>query len=117
MSHRSHKIGLVAVSWPGYALAALGPLIAATERWALGVPIYITFLPIVFFAAIMDGTGAGVVATALSLVAGNLLFVAPLGRLEIATMHQALGIGLFGVIGIATSIVGARFRSKSEALR
>jgi PAS domain S-box-containing protein len=117
MKHRSRKIGLVAVSWWGYAIAALGPLLAASERWYLGVPLYITFLPMVFIASILGGTWAGVVATVLSLVAGNLAFMEPYGRFAIVTMHQALGMGLFGVIGIGTSVIGARFRRKSEALR
>src|SRR5262249_1969459 len=41
----------------------------------------------------------------------------PYGKFEIMTMHQALGMGLFGVFGIGTSVIGARFRRKSEALR
>jgi PAS domain S-box-containing protein len=117
MKGRQLKKTLAAVTWRGYAIAALGPLIAATERWALGVPIYITFIPVIFLASFLGGTGAGIVATVLSLVAGNMVFFKPFGRLEIATMHQALGMGLFAIIGIATSIAGDRFRRKSETQR
>jgi PAS domain S-box-containing protein len=117
MTHRQLKARLAGVSWRGYAIAAAGPLIAVIERWAFGAPLHITFLPIVFFAAIVGGMGAGVAATLLSVVAGNMLFMPPVGRLEVANAYQAWGMGLFVVIGIATSIVADRLRKKSEALR
>lgn len=117
MKHRQVKMWLTNATWKGYAIAATGPLIAIIERRLLGVPFYITFLPVVFFAAIMGGLGAGVVATAVSLVAGNVTLMRPVGIFEIADMHQALGMGFFAVVGIATSIFADRFRRKSEALR
>jgi hypothetical protein len=111
MTPRWHNIGLATIRWRGYAIAALGPLLAAAERWYLGVPIYITFLPILFVASLLGGTRAGVVATVLSLVAGNLAFMEPYGKLEIVTMHQALGMGLFGVIGIGPALSARGFRT------
>jgi PAS domain S-box-containing protein len=117
MNPRQDKKRLAGMIWKGYAIAAGGPLIAAIERWALGVPIYVTFLPVVFFAALAGGTGAGVVATLLSLVAGNLVLKQPFGIFQIPTTQQALGMGFFAIVGIATSIFANRFRRKSEALR
>jgi PAS domain S-box-containing protein len=65
----------------------------------------------------MGGTGAGLVATVLSLIAGHFLSTQAAGLLEITTMHRVLGMILFALVGIATSIVGDRFRRKSDELR
>lgn len=111
MKHRQSRFW-----WSGYAIAAWGTVIAAAARWALGEVAYITFLPVVFIAAMVGGEGPGLLATALSLVAGNLLFLEPFGRLSVANVGQALGMGSFAVISVTISILAGRYRRKSQAL-
>jgi PAS domain S-box-containing protein len=108
--------------WWGYAVAVVGTLIAALVRWALGqamtdLPPYITFYPAVFVAAILGGTGPGLLAAFLSLLAVDLLFLPPIGGLGPSTTGQVVGILLFIGINAGISIFAGRFRTNVQALR
>src|SRR5512138_1708781 len=67
--------------WAGYAVAVIGTALAALVRWWLGVtvgqtiPPFITFYPAVICAATLGGVGPGLLATFLSSVAVDILFL------------------------------------------
>jgi PAS domain S-box-containing protein len=117
-----HKSSVGTGWWWGYAVAVVGTVVAALVHWALeravgGLPLYITFYPVVFAAALMAGTGAGLLATALSLFTAHLLFTEPVGKLEPVTMGQAVAMVLYVAINVGLCILAGRLRRKSEALR
>ncbi len=119
---REHETGLRAGRWRGYAVAVAGTAVAALVRWALGravgaIPPYITFYPAVLAAAVAGGTGAGILATILSAVAVDLLFIEPVGKLGPVTPADAVGLGLFIAINLAISIVGGRLRAAQHRTR
>src|SRR6516225_3246382 len=76
--------------WPGYAVAVAGTAAAALMsliNWApsrvvSNLPLYLTFFPVVLAAAVVGGTGPGVLATILSALTANLLFIERGGNLE-----------------------------------
>src|SRR5215475_3056408 len=75
--------------WPGYAVALAGTAVAALTpfiSWAPSsavghLPLYLTFFPVVLAAAVVGGTGPGVLATILSGLTANVLFVVQGGNL------------------------------------
>jgi PAS domain S-box-containing protein len=116
------KTPLVRRWWLGYTVAIGGTIIAALARWALGweasdLTPYITFYPVAFAAAMVGGTKPGLLATVLSVLAANVLFMEPVGMLGPATVGQAVGMALFVAINFVISILAGRFRAKSQALR
>jgi PAS domain S-box-containing protein len=105
-----------------YGLVVAGTVVSALVRWALGqmvgeLPAYTTFYPVVFAAAVLGGTGPGLVGTAFSLLLGNVLFMEPIGMVGPATESQAVSMCLFTAINAGVSILGGRLRKKSEALK
>ncbi len=106
-----------------YLLVVAGTLVSALARWALGrmfgeLPVFSTFYPVVFMAAVLGGTGPGLVGTVLGLLLGNVLFMEPIGVLGPANESQAVGMCLFIAINVCVSILGdAKLRAKSEALK
>lgn len=101
--------------WPGYAVALAGTAAAALFRWIVGewvgeIPPFITFYPVVMAAAMLGGTGAGLLATVLSALATDLFFIPPIGRLWPLAPGDAAGMTLFVAINILISIVGGRYR-------
>ena len=119
---QDEKIPLGRRWWFGYAVAVAGTLIAALARWVLGretsdLPTYITFYPVAFAAAMVGGIGPGLLATVLSVMAANVLFMEPIGKVGPATVGQAVGMVLFVAINTAVSILAGRQRAKSDALR
>jgi PAS domain S-box-containing protein len=115
-------------SWPGYAMAAAGVVVATWVRWVLGhhlgqeLPPYITFYPIIILAALFGGTGAGLVATALCSCSVAYFFLEPRGSLLVDRPVDMAGISIFAAINLIMSVVGgalrrARARSEAEARR
>lgn len=107
--------------WVGYTVAVGGTIIAALARWALGegasdLTPYMTFYPVAFAAALVGGTGPGLLATVLSVLAGNILFMQPVGKIGPATLGQAVGMGLFVAVNATFSVLAGRLRAKSHRL-
>jgi PAS domain S-box-containing protein len=101
--------------WADYGKAAAVTALAVLARWGLErllgrVPMYITFYPAVVFSAIFWGTGPGILATAMSMAAADLCFMEPIGSLGIAKTADAVGLGLFGAMGLAINVLGGRIR-------
>ncbi len=100
----------------GYAVAIAGTMVAAVVRWnlvqALGpeLPPYITFYPVIILSAFLGGTGAGLLGTALSGVAVDLLFLSPRGSLRIERPVDAAGMSIFLLVNVMISLVGGTVR-------
>jgi PAS domain S-box-containing protein len=90
---------------------------SAIQRTVGDLPPYLTFYPAVLAAAVVGGTGPGVLATLLSVLASDLLFIEPVGSLKIGTTAQTVGMGLFFAINLGITVLADRFRMKSEASR
>jgi PAS domain S-box-containing protein len=106
--------------WFGYIVAVLGTVLAATLRWWLGLavgqtlPPYITFYPVVISAAMIGGVGPGLLATALSALAVDLLFLPPVG-LGLERPADLVGSALFFAINLALTFVAGRLRHAHRA--
>jgi K+-sensing histidine kinase KdpD len=107
--------------WPGYTVAVAGTAVAALITWAPPsagkLPLYLTFFPAVLAAAVVGGTGPSVLATILSVLTANLLFIEQGGNLVFGANAQTTRLALFIAINFAISVLGGRFRAKSVALR
>src|SRR5215469_7201112 len=91
--------------WMGYCVAVAATAVAALICWPLQtpvsvVPLYLAFFPAVFVAAVVGGTGPGVLATILSALTANLLFIEHGQNFKLATTAQAVRLGIF----IASSV-------------
>ena len=107
--------------WPGYTLAVVGVGVAALVRWTLlrfvGDLPYLTFYPAVFVAALIGGTGPGVLATILSALAADMFFLGPMGSLSLPAGGHAVGMIFFVAVNIGISVLGGQRRAKSTELR
>ena len=107
--------------WPGYTLAVVGVGVAALVRWMLlrfvNEAPYLTFYPAVFAAALVGGTGPGVLATILSALAADMFFIEPIGSLSLPTGGHALGMIFFVAVNFGISVLGGQRRTKSAKLR
>src|SRR5271157_5152753 len=89
--------------WPGIALkyisAAILVAVAAVLRWlgeSLGpLPLFVTFYPAVLLAAILGGSGPGILATVLSALIADYFFVRPVGQFQVESPSDLLAIGTF----------------------
>src|SRR5262245_43419278 len=96
---QAHAVNPTMPQWMGYFSAVVATAIAALISWPLqtpasNVPLYLAFCPAVFIAALVGGTGPGVLATMLSAITANLLFVEGGQNLGLATTTQAARLGL-----------------------
>ncbi len=120
ISSGSGGAGRVDRQWANYGKAAGVTALAVLVRWGLDrlfgrVPMYITFYPAVIVSAIFWGTGPGILATAMSVAAADLCFIEPIGSLRIAKTADAVGLGLFGSVGVALNVLGGRVRAAVRA--
>lgn len=115
------KLNPTMSQWPGYGLAVVGVAVAALVRLVLarfvGELPYLTFYPAVFAAALMGGTGPGVLATILSALAADVLFLGQAGTPSLPTGGRAVGIIFFVAVNIGVSVLGGQRRAKSAKLR
>jgi len=98
-----------------YALAvgavALGSLLRlGMDVWVgPGLPTYITFYPAVMLAALLGGFWPGILATVLVDGVVDLWILLPVG-VGIASMRDAVGLGLFSFMGVFMSLVAELYR-------
>jgi two-component system sensor kinase FixL len=99
--------GLVAISLVARAMLSdyLGP----------NVP-YLHFFPAILVASWYGGFGPGVLATVLSALAALEFFLPPDG-LAIASVDDAISLGLFAAIGIAIASLNGRLQTAHEEAR
>ncbi len=107
-----------------YALAVLAVAVATVLRYFLGTSMgftlpYMTFFLAVTLAAVVGGTGPGIVATLLSAACADYLFLAPMGRFGIERPSDALGLALFSGTAVLMSLLAGavdRTRKRSEEI-
>jgi PAS domain S-box-containing protein len=75
---------------------------------------YITFYPAVMLVALLAGQWAGLVATALSALVVDYWILPPVGRFAIEKPADAVGLALFGLMGVFMSVVAERYRRNRE---
>jgi PAS domain S-box-containing protein len=112
--------------WARFGVAAGATLLAALLRWIL-VPVVGQEQPLVLFvfavivAAWWGGLWAGIVATALSVVLGTWMFIAPLSSFSIDSAADRARVVLFTLVGVGISvacesILGVVRRSREQEL-
>jgi PAS domain S-box-containing protein len=101
--------------------AAIAVLLAlllrvALERQSIALPTYITFYPVVLFAAVLGGMWAGILATALSALLVDYLLLPPIGRLAIGSTSDIVGMVIFCISGVSASVVAGLYHRSLEKL-
>jgi signal transduction histidine kinase/ActR/RegA family two-component response regulator len=91
------------------ARLALDPLLGDLIPW-------VTFFPVILFAAVVGGGSAGVVSLALCAFLGQFLFVAPRHTLSISTVAGAASLSAFVLVGAVVCVVGVALRRAVRAL-
>lgn len=88
----------------------------AIEGWTGAVlPTFITFYPVVMFAALSLGVGAGLLATGASVLMVDYFVVTP-GQLGGWNLSEAVGQVLFICLGIAMSLFAHRYRQMQQRM-
>ncbi len=108
----------------GYLLAvvvvALATLLRSLLTGVIGSGLtYLTLYPAVMLVATLGGFWPGLLATALAALAANYFFIPPIGKLQIASIADAIGLGVFIVMGVFMSAFASlyhRAREKSAAV-
>src|SRR5262245_31535639 len=96
----------------GAALAAAAIRGALTPLWGDDLP-YLTFVPAIVLSAWAGGFGPGVVTTILGGVLANYFWLPPYHSLRITTLADAIGLVLFGAIGLLISALSeSMFRGR-----
>jgi PAS domain S-box-containing protein len=97
----------------GGALAAVGAgllLRLALTAWVgPDLPTYITFYPAVMAVALLGGFGPGLLATAASVLVVDYWVVTP-GSFGTESLAEAVGMGLFSIMGLFMTIVAEFYR-------
>ena len=104
--------------WPGIAITyistAMLVAVAAVLRWlgeSLGpLPLFITFYPAVLLAAILGGSGPGILATVLSALVAVYFFVPPVGQFQVEHPNDLLALGIFVGTNVSISVLAERLR-------
>src|SRR5262245_30157103 len=111
-SQNERTTTLAMAPWSGYMVAIVGTALAALFTWLFpasataNLPLYLMFYPVVFAAAVMGGTGPGLLATILGGLAANVCFLLHGGRLEFGTTSQTVRLALFLATNVAISLLG-----------
>ena len=104
-----------------YGIAVLGVALTAVLRWALD-PLLGEEIPLLFFcfpvvlACWLGGLGPGLLATLLSLLLGDYLFLSPRGSIFVYPTKLSLTrFGAFAFVGVMFSILFDRIRKEIKA--
>jgi PAS domain S-box-containing protein len=102
-----------------YGLALLLVTLALLTRWVLvrtvgELPTYIVFYPAVMLVAILAGLGPGLFATLLAALAADYYCIRPYGSFAIASVADAVGLGLFTGMGAFMSGVAELYRRSRQ---
>src|SRR5262245_2027730 len=101
--HESPRTRLVA-----YGVALLGTAVTLLIEWPLWPVqgdrvLYMAFFPVVLIAAYLGGFWPGLLATVLSALAATYFLVDPPHSLAITTVHDAVAVSLFVLVGAVIS--------------
>lgn len=103
-----------------YGLAIIAPCLALYLRASFGDdfgqrPLLILFILPIIVCALQGGVGPGLLATLITVVGVDLLFVPPLGRLGIAAPRDALQWSILLLDGVLVSVLsGGLHRSRQR---
>jgi len=99
-----------------YGLALLLVALGATTRWALtrlvgpGLPLYITFYPVVMLVALIAGVRPGLLATLAPALLVDYWLLPPYGRFGVEQLVDSVGLVIFLVLGVFMSVVAGLYR-------
>ncbi|MGZ5544739.1 MAG: PAS domain-containing protein, partial [Limisphaerales bacterium] len=118
LPQREVRMGSV---WWGYVIAVAGTALGGLIRWALlqaigYLPLYISFYPVVFAAAVVGGTRPGLLATILSALVVEFWFTGPVGSLSF-NLADGVAVIFFVAVNVGISMLGGRLKAQSEALQ
>ncbi len=106
------------------AIVALGALLTEIAHLALGARYtYILFYSCVVLAALIGGTGAGMLATATSALAASQFLIEPRASFLIADARDAVALAIFCFNGVLITVIADKVRrakteeARQEALR
>jgi len=109
------------------AVAAAYALRRVLETWAgPGLPMFITFYPLVMVVALLAGLGPGLLATLLTVAVAAQWIMQPVGNPATLSLVDRVALVLFGIMGVFMSVVSELYRrnrrkaaayDKEEALR
>ena len=98
------------------AVALAGLLhIALADLFGVRLP-YITFSPAVMLVALLCGFGPGMLATGVSALCVAIWILPPVGQFAIADTADAIGLALFGCMGIFMSMVAGLYHQARAKL-
>lgn len=98
--------------WPArYAFALVMVGAAFLLRWGLtrlvggGLPLFITFYPVVMLSALLGGVGPGLVATAAVALGVDYFILRPTGAFAVGGVADGVGLAFFTGMGVFMSVV------------
>src|SRR5262245_148098 len=103
-----------------YGIAVLGVAATVILRLALDpilkedIPLFLFIIPVII-ASWSGGVGPGLLATALSLLAGNYLFMAPRGTISFNSEIDFLRVTTFAFMGVTFSLLFDKIRKVIRA--
>lgn len=106
--------------WLGYSIAIGAAAVATVLRWGLGVLFgptldpYVTYYPLILFAALFGGTGPGLLATVLAGAGVVFFFLPPGSGFTVPEPADKVGLALFCGINFTVSLVCGALRSARE---
>ena len=104
-----------------HAVAVAVTLVAAVLTLALPellAPMRLFFLwCAVLVSALVGGTGAGLLATALAMLGAMYVAFAPIGSIEVASRYDVLRLALFGLFAGGLSVAAGRTKALARRVR
>lgn len=88
----------------------------ALSRSYGGVAPFFTFYPVVFFAALLGGIWAGILATSLATTMALIWIYQPIGHFKIVSPSDPMASTLFLLIGVCMSVMVERYRSRQRRI-
>ncbi len=86
----------------------------ALAEQSITLPPYVTFYPVVFIAALLDGMWTGIVATALSALMADYFLLEPVGQFAIHSTSDIVGLVIFCISGVTVSVVSGLYQRRRE---
>jgi two-component system sensor histidine kinase KdpD len=113
------KIGsLLAASIVTAGSVALAVVLGTLAQEWLHLPnLSMIFLAAVLLSAVTYGVWAAILASALSFLAYNFFFIAPIYTFTIAEPHELFALVFFLLVAVLTGSLAGRVRQQSDALR
>ncbi|HEY7285376.1 MAG TPA: PAS domain S-box protein [Vicinamibacterales bacterium] len=99
----------------GIGLLGIAARLALDPLFETRLP-FITLFPAVMISAWIGGLGTGLVTTATCLLAADYLWLSPVYSFRASSAAEMLGLALFGIIGVAVSVLQESWRRNAVAV-